>query len=232
DYWVTDKGGAAKSTLIENNPFAPVDTHPLINVFARKPSSEASSSGDLSSAESPYVSQTLHHLGKWSKDHPLDNIIGNPKKCSILQRILSLLYLELLKCMKPTPLFKHVVWNLKQSFLNYGISLLSEKVIVLQEQNELFRAENAKIKQHYKELYDSIKITHAKHIEQTTALTTENENLKAQIRTEMKSVTKDHVLPTILAPGKYVIDVEPIPPRNRNNREVQLDYLRHLKESV
>nr|GFC06072.1 hypothetical protein [Tanacetum cinerariifolium] len=30
----------------------------------------------------------------------------------------------------------------------------------------------------------------------------------------------------------YVIDVEPIPPRNRNNREVHLDYLKHLKESV
>ncbi|GKA41132.1 retrovirus-related pol polyprotein from transposon TNT 1-94 [Tanacetum coccineum] len=30
----------------------------------------------------------------------------------------------------------------------------------------------------------------------------------------------------------YGIDVEPIPPRNRNNREVHLDYLKHLKESV
>ncbi|GKA47017.1 integrase, catalytic region, zinc finger, CCHC-type containing protein [Tanacetum coccineum] len=65
---------------MEDNPFAPVDNHPFINVFAPEPSSEASSSGDLSSAESPYVSQTLHHLGKWSKDHPLDNIIGNPSR--------------------------------------------------------------------------------------------------------------------------------------------------------
>ncbi|GKF31203.1 hypothetical protein Tco_0101001, partial [Tanacetum coccineum] len=48
--------------------------------FAPEPSSEASSYGDLSSAESPYVSQTLHHLGKWSKDHSLDNIIGNPSR--------------------------------------------------------------------------------------------------------------------------------------------------------
>ncbi|GKC76183.1 hypothetical protein Tco_1126957, partial [Tanacetum coccineum] len=30
----------------------------------------------------------------------------------------------------------------------------------------------------------------------------------------------------------YAIDVEPISPRNRNNREVHLDYLKHLKESV
>ncbi|GKE37638.1 hypothetical protein Tco_1461043, partial [Tanacetum coccineum] len=100
------------------------------------------------------------------------------------------------------------------------------------QQNEFFRAKNAKIKQHYKELYDSIKITRDKHIEQTIALTTENENLKAQMQTKMKSVTKDHVKPIVLAPGKYAIDVEPIPPRNRNNREVHLDYLRHLKESV
>ncbi|GJZ34886.1 hypothetical protein Tco_0580703 [Tanacetum coccineum] len=63
--------------------------------------------------------------------------------------------------------------------LDFLITQLTEKVIVLQEKNELFRAENAKIKQHYKELYDSIKITRAKHLEQTNALTTENENLKA-----------------------------------------------------
>ncbi|GKD28912.1 hypothetical protein Tco_1239690, partial [Tanacetum coccineum] len=50
------KGVAAESTLIEDNPFAPVDNHPFINVFASEPSSEASSSGDLRSAESPYVS--------------------------------------------------------------------------------------------------------------------------------------------------------------------------------
>ncbi|GKA25453.1 hypothetical protein Tco_0711562 [Tanacetum coccineum] len=38
--------------------------------------------------------------------------------------------------------------------------------------------------------------------------------------------------PKVLAPGMYAIDVGPIPPRNRNNREVHLDYLKHLKESV
>ncbi|GJW52714.1 retrovirus-related pol polyprotein from transposon TNT 1-94 [Tanacetum coccineum] len=74
------QGVAADSTLMEDNPFAPVDNHPFINLFALEPSSEASSSGDLSLAESPYVFQTIHHLGKWSKDHPLDNIIGNPSR--------------------------------------------------------------------------------------------------------------------------------------------------------
>ncbi|GJU70056.1 hypothetical protein Tco_1256315 [Tanacetum coccineum] len=109
---------------------------------------------------------------------------------------------------------------------------LTEKVIVLQEQNELFRAENAKIRYHYKELYDSIKITRAKHIEQTTTLLTENENLKAQIHENLKCITMDSVKPRVLAPGRYAIDVEPLPPRIRNNREAHLDYLKHLKESV
>nr|GEV54261.1 integrase, catalytic region, zinc finger, CCHC-type, peptidase aspartic, catalytic [Tanacetum cinerariifolium] len=86
--------------------------------------------------------------------------------------------------------------------------------------------------EHYKELYDSIKITRAKHIEQVTALTTENVNLKAQILDTVNSVSKDHVKPKVLAPGKYAIDVEPIVPRLRNNREAHLDYLRHLKETI
>ncbi|GJW92658.1 hypothetical protein Tco_0170211 [Tanacetum coccineum] len=110
--------------------------------------------------------------------------------------------------------------------LDFQITQLTNKVTVLQEQNELFRTENAKIKPHYKELYDSIKIMRAKHIEQTTALLTENKNLKAQIHENVKYITMDSVQPRVLATGRYAIDVEPIPPRNRNNREVHLDYLK------
>ncbi|GJZ35670.1 retrovirus-related pol polyprotein from transposon TNT 1-94, partial [Tanacetum coccineum] len=80
--------------------------------------------------------------------------------------------------------------------------------------------------------FSNLEITRAKHIEQTTALITENENLKVQIQNTMKCVAKDSVTPKVLALGRYAIDVEPIPPYNRNNREVHLDYLKHLKESV
>nr|GEV99973.1 hypothetical protein [Tanacetum cinerariifolium] len=86
-------------------------------------------------------------------------------------------------------------------------------------------AENDKVKQHYKELYDSIKITRAKHIEQVTKLTTKNVTLKT-------SVSKDKVKPQILTRAKHAIDVEPIVPRLRNNRDAHLDYLSQLKESV
>ncbi|GJW46129.1 integrase, catalytic region, zinc finger, CCHC-type containing protein [Tanacetum coccineum] len=116
--------------------------------------------------------------------------------------------------------------------LDFQITQLTEKVIVLQEQNELFRAENAKIKQDYKELYDSIKITRAKHIKQTTTLLTENENMKAQIHENLKCITMNSVKPRVLSPGRYAIDVEPIHPHSRNNREVHLYYLKHLKENV
>ncbi|GJU61460.1 retrovirus-related pol polyprotein from transposon TNT 1-94 [Tanacetum coccineum] len=76
----TSAGVAAGSTIIEDNPFAPVDNNPFVNMFASEPSSEASSSGDVCSAESTHVSQPHHHLGKLSKDHPLDNVIGNPSR--------------------------------------------------------------------------------------------------------------------------------------------------------
>ncbi|GJZ05435.1 integrase, catalytic region, zinc finger, CCHC-type containing protein [Tanacetum coccineum] len=108
--------------------------------------------------------------------------------------------------------------ELSKLALDFQITQLTDNVTVLQEQNELFRTENAKIKQHYKELYDSIKIMRAKHIKQITALLTENENLKSQIHENLKCITID--------------SVKPIPPHNRNNREVHLDYLKHLKESV
>ncbi|GJR01064.1 retrovirus-related pol polyprotein from transposon TNT 1-94 [Tanacetum coccineum] len=56
--------------------------------------------------------------------------------------------------------------------------------------------------------------------------------LTAHIHENMKYITMDSVKPRVLAPGRYSIEVEPIPPRNKNNREVHLDYLKHLKESV
>nr|GEZ01056.1 hypothetical protein [Tanacetum cinerariifolium] len=73
-------GVVSEPHLMEDHTVAPVDTNPFVNVFAPEPHSEALSSGDISSTKSPYVSQTLHHLNKWSKDHPLDNVIGNPSR--------------------------------------------------------------------------------------------------------------------------------------------------------
>ncbi|GJV59599.1 retrovirus-related pol polyprotein from transposon TNT 1-94 [Tanacetum coccineum] len=48
----SQQGAAAGSIIIENNPFDPVANNPFRNVFALEPSSKASSSGDVSLAES------------------------------------------------------------------------------------------------------------------------------------------------------------------------------------
>ncbi|GJY33467.1 putative ribonuclease H-like domain-containing protein [Tanacetum coccineum] len=77
---INSAGVVAASTSMEDNPLAPVNNDPFVNVFTLEPSSEASLSRDVSLAESTYVTQTHHHLGKWRKDHPLNNVIGNPSR--------------------------------------------------------------------------------------------------------------------------------------------------------
>nr|GEW75949.1 integrase, catalytic region, zinc finger, CCHC-type, peptidase aspartic, catalytic [Tanacetum cinerariifolium] len=69
-------------------------------------------------------------------------------------------------------------------------------------------------------------------LETTSSLLADNENLKAQLKGKMPCVTIDNVIPKVLAPGMYAIDVAPIPPRHRNNKVVHQEYLKHLKESV
>ncbi|GJW79282.1 hypothetical protein Tco_0140964 [Tanacetum coccineum] len=79
---------------------------------------------------------------------------------------------------------------------------LIAKLNALHNLNECFRVENAKVKQHYKELENS------------------------------KCVTIPDCKPKVLAPGRYPIDVETIPPRLKKNREVHLHYIERLKENV
>ncbi|GJX98785.1 retrovirus-related pol polyprotein from transposon TNT 1-94 [Tanacetum coccineum] len=71
--------GVAAGPTIKDNIFAQAEDNPFVNVFALEPSSEESSSGDVSSAESYQVIQQHNHLRKWSKDHPMDNIIVESK---------------------------------------------------------------------------------------------------------------------------------------------------------
>ncbi|GJX32247.1 hypothetical protein Tco_0242102 [Tanacetum coccineum] len=72
--------GVAAGPTIKYNPFAQADNNPFVNVFAPEPSSDESLSGDVSSDESTQVVHPYNHLGKYYKDHPLDNVIGNPSR--------------------------------------------------------------------------------------------------------------------------------------------------------
>ncbi|GJZ55934.1 retrovirus-related pol polyprotein from transposon TNT 1-94 [Tanacetum coccineum] len=83
----------------------------------------------------------------------------------------------------------------------------AKDVTALIEQNECVRVELEKVKQHYKELYDSIKITRAHTSEKTSTMLNEIESLKAQLRSKVSCVT-------------------------RTNRSAHLNYISHLKESV
>ncbi|GJT93677.1 integrase, catalytic region, zinc finger, CCHC-type containing protein [Tanacetum coccineum] len=102
----------------------------------------------------------------------------------------------------------------------------------LLEQNESLRAEIEKVKQHYKEMFESIKITRTSTNENTSSLLTQIEDLKAQLEGNLKVATRSSVKPKVLAPGMYAIDVKPIPHPLKNNRSAHLTYINHLKESV
>ncbi|GJU71131.1 integrase, catalytic region, zinc finger, CCHC-type containing protein [Tanacetum coccineum] len=108
----------------------------------------------------------------------------------------------------------------------------AKDVTALIEQNECVRVELEKVKQHYKELYDSIKITRVHSREQTSTMLNEIESLKAQLKSKVSYVTSNFVKPKVLAPGMYAIDVKPIPHPLKNNRSAHLNYINHLKESV
>ncbi|GKE55029.1 retrovirus-related pol polyprotein from transposon TNT 1-94, partial [Tanacetum coccineum] len=54
--------------------------HPLLNPVTREPGSAQSSSRNVNSAEHNQVNQPPDHLRRWTKDHPLDNIISNPSR--------------------------------------------------------------------------------------------------------------------------------------------------------
>ncbi|GJV36836.1 hypothetical protein Tco_1409313 [Tanacetum coccineum] len=105
-------------------------------------------------------------------------------------------------------------------------------VTALIEQNNCDRLELEKVKQHYKELFDSIKILRTHTSEKTSTMMNEIESLKAQLRSKAPCFTSDYVKPKVLAPGMYAIDVKPIPHPLKNNRSAHLNYLGHLKESV
>nr|GEY24389.1 hypothetical protein [Tanacetum cinerariifolium] len=70
----------AAGPTIKDTQITQATLHPSVNPFARELGSAQSSSGDVSLAKPNQVNQPPDHLKKWSKDHPLDNVVGNPSR--------------------------------------------------------------------------------------------------------------------------------------------------------
>ncbi|GJX54750.1 retrovirus-related pol polyprotein from transposon TNT 1-94 [Tanacetum coccineum] len=72
--------GVAAGPTIKDTSITQADLHPSVNPVAGEPSYAQSTSGGVSLAEPNQVNQPPDPLRKWTKDHPLDNIIGNPSR--------------------------------------------------------------------------------------------------------------------------------------------------------
>ncbi|GKA59788.1 hypothetical protein Tco_0759101 [Tanacetum coccineum] len=75
--------GVTAGPTIEDTLITQADLHPLVNPVAGEPSSAQSTSGDVSLAEPNQVNQPPDHLRKWTKDHPLDNIVERDSICLV-----------------------------------------------------------------------------------------------------------------------------------------------------
>ncbi|GJX12819.1 retrovirus-related pol polyprotein from transposon TNT 1-94 [Tanacetum coccineum] len=70
----------AVGPIIEDTPITQDTLHPLNNPVTGESGSTQSSLGDISIVEPNQANQPPAHLRKWNKDHPLDNIVGNPSR--------------------------------------------------------------------------------------------------------------------------------------------------------
>ncbi|GJV27478.1 putative ribonuclease H-like domain-containing protein [Tanacetum coccineum] len=70
----------AEEPTHEDTPINHDVLHPSHNLDTGDPGSAQSSSGNVNSAEPNQVNYPPDHLRRWTKDHPLDNIVGNPSR--------------------------------------------------------------------------------------------------------------------------------------------------------
>ncbi|GKD58672.1 retrovirus-related pol polyprotein from transposon TNT 1-94 [Tanacetum coccineum] len=126
--------GVAAGPTIEDTLITQADLHPSVNPVAGEPSSAQSTSGDVSLTEPNQVTQPPDHLRRWTKDHPLDNIVGNPaRKVLILKNRLPLVArIEAIRIFIANAATKNMIiyqMDVKTAFLNGD---LQEEVFVSQ----------------------------------------------------------------------------------------------------
>ncbi|GJX27380.1 retrovirus-related pol polyprotein from transposon TNT 1-94 [Tanacetum coccineum] len=70
----------AEEPIPEDTPIIHDVPHPSHNLVTGDPGSAQSSSGNVNAAEPNQVNYPPDHIRRWTKDHPLDNIVGNPSR--------------------------------------------------------------------------------------------------------------------------------------------------------
>ncbi|GJR51205.1 retrovirus-related pol polyprotein from transposon TNT 1-94 [Tanacetum coccineum] len=134
---------------------------------------------------------------------------------------------------------------------------LENSVAKLLSENERLCNEINHVKQVFKDQFDSIKQTRVRHKEQSDSLinklnlkSVENKDLKAQnqdkvfvitsLKNDLRKLKGKEIVEnvvhipsaTTIAPGMFKLDLEPLPPRLLQNREVHIDYLRNTQEQA
>ncbi|GKC71504.1 retrovirus-related pol polyprotein from transposon TNT 1-94 [Tanacetum coccineum] len=70
----------AEEPIPEDTPIIHDVPHPSHNLVTGDLGSVQSSSGNVNAAEPNQVNYPPDHIRRWTKDHPLDNIVGNPSR--------------------------------------------------------------------------------------------------------------------------------------------------------
>ncbi|GKB05456.1 putative ribonuclease H-like domain-containing protein [Tanacetum coccineum] len=70
----------AEEPVPEDTPIIHNILPPSHNLVTGDPGSAQSSSGNVNAAEPNQVNYPPDHIRRWTKDHPLDNIVGNPSR--------------------------------------------------------------------------------------------------------------------------------------------------------
>ncbi|GJU10866.1 retrovirus-related pol polyprotein from transposon TNT 1-94 [Tanacetum coccineum] len=132
---------------------------------------------------------------------------------------------------------------------------LENSVAKLLLENERLCNEINHVKRVFKDQFDSIKQTCIRHKEQSDSLintlnlkSVENEDLKAQnqdkdfvitsLKNDLRKLKVKEIIENVvhtpsaitIALGMFKLDLEPLPPRLLQNREVRIDYLRNTQE--
>ncbi|GKB35181.1 retrovirus-related pol polyprotein from transposon TNT 1-94 [Tanacetum coccineum] len=116
----------AAGPTVKDTPITQATLHPLVNPVTREPGSAQSSSGDVSIAKPNQVNQPPNHLRKWSKDHPLDNIVAMQDEIHEFDR------LEVWELV-PRPIYVMVIalkWIYKVKLEEYGDVLKNKARLV------------------------------------------------------------------------------------------------------